>query len=128
MSEKTVSPVNGKYKIHGKNNKDLELTIDDSDLKKYTVEELDGEDMNRKLPTSTPVPVNWFACFSIYNNKNGKKNGYATVQYSFTVSLDNEEQRLFVGIGPNAVDVTDELKKTGKVTLSEGDPPTGTFP
>ena len=128
MSEKPVSPDKGKYKIRGKNNRDLELTIDDVDLKKYIVEELDGEDMNRKLPTNTPVPINWFACFSVYNNKDGKKNGSAKVQYSFKVSLDNDQQRLFVGIGANAVDVTDELRTTGKVTLSEGDPPTGTYP
>jgi hypothetical protein len=127
MSEKPVKPVSGKYTIHGKNNRNLELSLDDSDLKKYIVEELDGEDMKSKLPSSNPLGINWFACFSIYNNKAGKKNGYATVKYSFTVSLE-EGQRLFVAYRGQAFEVTDEIKKNGKVTLSEGDPGTGTMP
>jgi len=127
MGEKTVNPVNGKYTIPGKNNRNLELTLEDSDLKKYIVEELDGEDMNRKLPSSNPLGINWFACFSIYKSKDGKKNGHANVKYSFTVTLD-EGQRLFVAYGGEAHEVTDEIKKNGKVTLSEGDPPTGSVP
>jgi hypothetical protein len=127
MSEKPVNPVNGKYTIPGKNNRNLELTLDDRDLNKYIVEELDGDDMTRKLPSSNPLGINWFACFSVYKNKDGKKNGYANVRYSFTVNLD-EGQRLFVAYGGEAREVTDEIKKNGKVTLSEGDPPTGTIP
>jgi hypothetical protein len=127
MGEKRVDPVNGKYTIPGKNNRNLDLTIDDSDLKKYIVEELDGEDMTRKLPSSTPVPINWFACFAIYKNKDGKKDGYAKVKYSFTVNMENIE-RLFVAIGGNAQDVTDQMKKNDKVTLDEGDPPVGYYP
>ena|SRR5215510_2365196 len=127
MGAKSVDPVNGKYTIQGKNNKNLELTLDDSDLKKYIVEELDGTDMTNKLPASNPQNITWFACFSVYKNKDGKKDGYATVKYSFTVSLD-EGQRLFVAYGGQAYEVTDEIKKNGKVTLSEGDPGTGHIP
>lgn len=127
MSAKPVNPANRRYTIPGKNNRNLELTLDDSDLNKYIVETLDGDDMNAKLPSSNPLGINWFACFSIYNNQNGNKNGYAKVKYSFTVNLD-EGQRLFVAYGGQAHEVTDEIKKNGKVTLSEGDPPAGTVP
>ena len=127
MSSKPVSPVNGKYAIHGKDNRNLELTLNDSDLKKYIVEELDGDDMNSKLPSSNPLGINWFACFSIYKSKGGKKDGYAKVKYSFTTVL-NEGQRLFVAYGGQSFEVTDEIKKNGKVTLSEGDPGVGGAP
>jgi len=127
MSAKPVSPVNGKYTIHGKNNRNVELTLDDSELKKYIVEELDGEDMTGKLPTSNPLSINWFACFSVYKSKEGKKDGYARVKYSFTVNL-NDGQKLFVAYGGQSFEVTDEIKKNGKVTLSEGDPGIGTVP
>ena len=129
MGAKPVKPDNGKYTIQGKNNRNLELTLDDRDLKKYIVEELDGDDMNSKLPASNPpgVTINWFACFSIYNNQNGNKGGHATVKYSFTVNLD-PGQRLFVAYGGQAHEVTDEIKNNGKVTLSIGDPPAGSFP
>jgi hypothetical protein len=127
MGEKPVTPVNRKYTIPGKNNKNLELTLDDADLQKYIVEELDGDDMTAKLPSSNPENINWFACFSIYKNKDGKKDGYANVKYSFTVSLD-EGQRLFVAYNRQSYDVTDEIKKNGKVTLREGDPASGTVP
>jgi|SRR5215208_1422626 len=127
MSARPINPVNGKYTIPGKNNRNLELTLDDNDLKKYIVEELDGEDMNNKLPLSNPLGINWFSCFSIYKSKDGKKDGYATVKYSFTVHLD-EGQRLFAGYGRQSFEVTEEIKKNGKVTLNEGDPGIGTVP
>lgn len=127
MGAKPVKPVKKKYTIPGKDNRNIELTLHDQDLKKYIVEELDGEDMDRKLPTSNPLGINWFACFGIYNAEAGKKNGYATVRYSFTVNLI-PGQRLFVAYGGESHEVTDELKMNGKVTLSEGDPPTGTIP
>ena len=127
MSEKPVSPVNGTYTIHGKKDRNLELTLDDSDLKKYIVDELDGDDMNKKLPSSNPLGINWFSCFSIYKNQGGMKNGYADVNYSFTVSL-GEGQRLFVAYNGQSFEVTDEIKKNGKVTLSEGDPGVGSAP
>ena len=126
MSAKPVDPVNGKYTVPGKNNKNLELTLDDTDLKKYIVETLDGDDMTAKLPTSG-LQINWFACFSVYKAKDGKKDGYATVKYSFTVDLD-EGQRLYVAYNRQFYDVTDEIKKNGKVTLSEGDPAVGGVP
>lgn len=127
MSEKRVNPVHGKYSIPGKNNRNLELTLDDQDLNKYIVEELDGNDMTSKLPSSNPQNITWFACFSIYKNKDDRKNGYAKVKYSFTVNMDGVD-KLFVAYGGNAYDVTGEVKKNGKVTLSEGDPATGTIP
>lgn len=127
MGEKRVDPTDGKFKIRGTGNRDLELTLEDKDLKKYIVEELDGDDMSRKLPSSTPVPIQWFACFSIYKNRNGRKDGYATVPYSFTLNMEGIE-RLFIGIGGSAVDVTDEIKNSGRVKLSEGDPPVGHYP
>ncbi|HLO17998.1 MAG TPA: hypothetical protein VK206_24420 [Anaerolineales bacterium] len=127
MSAKPVNPVNGKYTIPGKNNRNIELTLDDPDLKKYIVEALDGADMDSKLPSSNPLGINWFACFSVYKSKDGKKDGYATVKYSFGVSLV-DGQRLYVAYGKQSYDVTDEMKKNGKVTLSEGDPGIGTAP
>jgi len=127
MSVKPVTPDNGKYTIHGKDNRNLELTLDDPDLKKYIVEELDGDDMTAKLPPSNPENINWFACFSVHDNRNGNKNGYAKVKYSFPVTL-SVGQRFFVAYNRQAYDVTDELKKNGKVTLSEGDPATGSVP
>ena len=127
MGAKPVDPVNGKYTIQGKNNRNLELTLDDPDLKKYIVEELDGADMDSKLPSTNPLGVNWFACFSVYKSKDGKKDGYASVKYSFPVTLA-ENQRFFVAYNKTAYEVTDEIKKNGKVTLSEGDPGTGTVP
>ena len=127
MSATPVTPANGKYTIHGKNNRNIELTLDDPDLKKYIVEELDGADMDSKLPPSNPEKINWFVCFSVYNNHNGDKNGYAKVKYSFPVSLA-DGQRFFVAYNRVSYDVTDEIKKNGKVTLSEGDPAGGTVP
>jgi len=127
MAEKTVNPVNGVYTIQGANNRNLELTLQDSDSNKYIVEELDGDDMNKKLPSDNPLGIDWFVCFSIYNNESGQKGGYATVQYSFTVRLD-EGQKLYIAYGGQSYDVTDEFKQTGKVTRSEGDPAGGTVP
>lgn len=127
MSARPVNPVNGRYTIPGKDNRNLELTLDDKDLKKYIVEELDGEDMQSKLPANPPVDIVWFACFSVYNNRDGRRGGYASVRYSFTVQLD-PDQRLYVAYGGEAHDVTDELKRNGKVTLNEGDPPVGHYP
>lgn len=127
MSARPVDPVNGKYTIRGKDNRNLELTLDDSDLRKYIVEELDDDDLNSKLPSSNPLHINWFTGFSIYKKKNGMRDGYAKVKYAFTTRLD-EGQRLFVAYGGQAFEVTDEIKKNGKVTLSEGDPGAGTVP
>ncbi|HEX6269599.1 MAG TPA: hypothetical protein VFZ43_05140 [Anaerolineales bacterium] len=127
MPERPVNPANGRYTIRGKNNRKLDLTLDDSDLDKYIVDELDGDDMQAKLPSDNPLGINWFACFSIYNKRNGNKSGYATVRYSFTTSLE-EGQRLFVAYNRQYYEVTDEMKRNGKVTLSEGDPATGSVP
>lgn len=128
MPEKTVNPVNGTYTIQGKNNRNLELTLEDGDLSKYIVEELDGVDMDNKLPSDNPLGINWFACFSIYNNDNGNKGSYATVTYSFTVAGFEKGQRLFVAYGSQSYEVTDEINNTGKVTLNEGDPASGGIP
>jgi hypothetical protein len=127
MGAKPVSPQNGKFTIHGKNNNNLELTLDSTELDKYIVEELDGADMESKLPSENPLGIGWFICFSIYNKKDGKKNGYAKVKYSFNVTLAPGE-RFFVAYNNTAYEVTDEIKRSGKVTLSEGDPGGGTVP
>lgn len=127
MGKKTVQPVGGKFKIDGKDNKSLELTLDDKDLDKYIVEQMDGADMNDKLPATNPQNINWFACFSVYNKKNGKKNGYANVKYSFPATVA-DGQKFFVAYNKTVYDVTEEVKKNGKVSLSEGDPAAGTTP
>ena len=127
MGARPVNPVNRKYTIQGKNNRNLDLTLDDSDLSKYIVEELDNDDMQAKLPSENPLGINWFACFSISNKKNGNKAGYASVRYSFEVRLD-PGQRLFVAYGGQSFEVTDEIKQNRRVTLTEGDPATGTVP
>ena len=128
MGQKPVSPSNGKYRIQGKEGKFLEVTLDTTDTNKYIVEELDGADMDSKLPSDNPLGINWFVCFSVHNKKeDGKKGGYANVKYSFPVTLA-ENQRFFVAYNKTAYEVTDEIKKNGKVTLSEGDPAGGTVP
>lgn len=127
MSATPVSPVNGKYTIHGKDTRTLELTLDDTNLKNYIVEELDGDDLTAKLPPSNTENINWFAGFSVYNSQNGQKSGYATVQYSFTVPLE-KGQKLYVAYGRRAYDVTQEMQNSGKVTLREGDPGIGSAP
>jgi hypothetical protein len=129
MSAKEVDPVNGKYTIPGKDNKKLELTLDDIDVdKKYIVETLDGQDMDAKIPVSD-LQINWFACFSIYKkDKNGKKAGYANVKYEFPVTLA-EGQRFYLAYKKQIFDITDKIKEDkGKVKLSEGDPATGSVP
>ena len=128
MSPTPVHPDQGKFKIPGKDRKELELTIDD-DPEKYIVENLE-DDMAGKIPSSAPAEINWFACFAIYNNDNGQKRGYARVKYSFKVNMDGIE-KLYVGLGGKdgeAKDVTEEMKRNGKVTLTEGDPPVGHYP
>jgi hypothetical protein len=128
MSPKPVDPDQGKYKIPGKDKKDIELTLEGDPLH-YIVEDME-DDMTDKIPSSASKDINWFACFAIYNKSNGHKNGYATVKYSFKVNMDGIE-KLYVGLGGktgSAVDVTDEMKKNGKVDLSDGDPPVGRYP
>jgi|SRR5690349_8295267 hypothetical protein len=127
MSARPVNPVNGKYTIPGKHNKNLELTLDDKDTNKYIVETLDGTDMDEKLPSSNPDNIDWFACFSIYINQNGQKHGYASVQYFFTYPL-SENQRLFVSYNGRSHEVTQEMRNSGKVVLREGDPAAGSIP
>src|SRR5512138_3812646 len=127
MSTRPVSPVNGKYTIQGKDTRTLELTLDDSNLQNYIVEELDGDDLTSKLPSSTTENINWFAGFSVYNSQNGQKRGYAAVQYSFTVPLE-KGQKLYVSYGRRAHDVTQEMRNSGKVTLRQGDPGVGSAP
>ena len=128
MSPTPLNPDEGKYKIPGKDRKDLELTIDD-DPDKYIVENME-DSMADKIPSSAAREINWFACFAIYNKNNGRKQGYAKVKYSFKVNMDGIE-KLYVGLGGKdgeAIDVTEEMKKNGKVTLDEGDPPVGHYP
>ena len=128
MSPKPVDPQEGKYKIPGKDKKDIELTLEGDPLH-YIVEDME-DDMTDKIPSSASKDINWFACFAIYNKSNGHKNGYANVKYSFKVNMDGIE-KLYVGLGGktgSAVDVTDEMKQKGKVDLSDGDPPVGRYP
>jgi hypothetical protein len=128
MSPTPVNPDKGKYKIPGKDRKDLELTIDD-DPDKYVVENME-DDMADKIPSSASQDIRWFACFAIYSKENGNKNGYAKVKYSFKVNMDGIE-KLYVGLGGkagSAVDVTDEMNRNGKVDLNDGDPPVGRYP
>jgi len=128
MSPKPVNPDKGKYKIPGKNNKDLELTLDD-DPEKYIVEDME-DDMTGKIPSSASKNIQWFACFAIYNKKNEEKSDYAKVKYSFKVDMTGIE-KLYVGLGGQSgyvKDVTDEMKQNNKVTLTEGDPPVGRYP
>ncbi len=127
MGQNTVNPVNGKYTIHGKGGKNLELTLEDSDLSKYIVEELDGPDLDDKLPSDNPLGINWFACFSVYNNDNGKKNGYANVHYWFPFVL-GPNQKFFVAYNKQVVEKTNEVRNTGRVRMNEGDPASGSLP
>lgn len=127
MGAKIVKPERGKYTIHGKDNKNIDLTLDTPNLDQFIVEELTDQDMDDKLPTSDPRNIRWFACFSIYKNNQGKKGEYANVTYSFPVTLEPNQQ-FFVAYNKQAYDKTDEVRRTGRVTMNEGDPGTGYYP
>ena len=132
MAKKDVSPVNGKFNIKGKDNRDLVLEfVNPTDTDKHIVEELTDADLMDKLPSPPPTwngqPINWFSNFSVYNKKDGKKNGYANVPY--TITLTPESGKSYFVYYDNALhEITDELKRTGKATLTAGDPPTGSHP
>lgn len=132
MAKKDVSPVNGKFKIKGKDDRDLVMEfVNPTDTDKHIVEELTDADVMDKLPSPPPMwngqPINWFANFNVYKKKNSNKNGYANVPY--TISLTVESGSSYFVYYDNAVhEITDELKRTGKVTLTAGDPPVGSYP
>jgi hypothetical protein len=132
MAKKDVSPVNGKYTIKGKQDRDLVLEfVNPVDTNTHIVEELTDADLLDKLPSPPPTwngqPINWIANFSVYKKKNGNKNGYANVPY--TISLTVESGTSYFVYYDNAVhEITDELKRTGKAILTAGDPPTGQIP
>ena len=128
MSPTPFNPDKGKYKIPGKDRKDIELTLDD-DPDKYIVEDME-DDMAAKIPSSASKDITWFACFAIYDKNNNSKGSHAKVNYSFKVNMDGI-QKLYVGLGGKsgyAKDVTDEIKQNGKVSLNDGDPPIGRYP
>ncbi|MBI5840053.1 MAG: hypothetical protein HZB19_08110 [Chloroflexi bacterium] len=132
MAKKDVTPVNGKFKIKGKDNRDLTLEfVNSGDTDTHIVEEKTDNDVFDKLPTPLPTwqgqPINWFANFSVYNKKDGKKNGYANVEYYITVSLE-EGKMLFFYYDGGLHDATDELRKNGRVKLNVGDPGSGAWP
>jgi hypothetical protein len=124
----TPDPATGRYRIRGKDNQDLELTLDTRDLGRYLVEELTDQDMNAKLPASPPKAIRWFAGFAVYErNQSGERGREATVTYTFPVKLQ-EKQEFWVAYGGNAYDKTEEARRTGQVRMSEGDPSTGFYP
>jgi hypothetical protein len=121
-------PATGRYRIRGRDNQDLELTLDARDLGRYLVEQLTDQDMNAKLPTSATKAIRWFACFGVYErDQSGGRGKEATVTYTFPVKLQ-DNQEFWVAYGGNAYDKTDEVRRTGQVRMSEGDPATGFYP
>lgn len=132
MPRKDVSPIDGKFKIKGKEDRDLTLEfVNPDDTDKHIVEELTDADLMDKLPSPPPTwrdrPINWFANFNVYNKKDGKKNGYASVEYYITVNLEAGKSLLFYYDG-QVHDRTDELRRDGRVKLNVGDPPSGAWP
>lgn len=138
MGHRDITPKDKKYKIKGKNNKDLELELSGND-DDFVVTEFDTDLASLKekapdLPSNTPAgnPIDWFACFAIYvkdNSKPDKKGGYANVGY--TVSLNKtdvpEGKSLFAYFSNNLNPISYETKgKKISFTLSAGDPPIGT--
>ena len=132
MAKKDVTPVDGKFTIKGKDNRDLTLEfVDPHDTDKHIVEELTDSDVTDKLPSPEPnwkgQKINWFANYNVYKKKNNGKDGYANVPY--TIALAVEEGSTYLMYYGNALhDITDELKRNGRARLSAGDPPTGKVP
>jgi len=130
MGQKDVSPKNGKYKIKGKNNKDLDLELSGD----YIVTEFDTDlaSLRTKAP-NIPTNIDWFACFAVYKKKNGKKDGYANVSYTVTLDKSSVEpgKKLYAYYNDQLHDLTTDpsYKDQGnkiKFSLSVGDPPIGT--
>jgi hypothetical protein len=121
-------PATGRYRIRGRDNQDLELTLDTPDKSRYLVEELTDQDMTAKLPPKTEKAIRWFAAFAVYErDASGGRGREATVTYTFPVKLE-PNQEFWVAYGGNAYDKTDEVRRTGQVRMSEGDPATGSYP
>lgn len=124
----TPDPATGRYRIRGRDNQDLELTLDTPDKGRYIVEELTDQDMDAKLPKSAQKAIRWFAAFAVYErNQSGGRGREATVTYTFPVKLE-QDQEFWVAYGGNAYDKTDEVRRTGQVRMNEGDPAAGTYP
>jgi hypothetical protein len=128
MAKHDVNPVSGKYTIKGKNNRNLEVELD-GNTNDFIVEEFDPDlDSIREKAPNIPDNIDWFACFSVYNRKNGKKSGYANVKYH--VSLDasvlpsGKKLYAYYNNRVNELSYTTEGNKI-KFSLNVGDPPVG---
>lgn len=137
MGQKDVSPKNGKYKIKGKNAKDLDLELSGND-NDYIVTEFDTDlaSLQAKvpnLPSQTPSgdPIDWFACYAVYkkdNQKPNKKGGYANVGYTVTLKKADipvgKKLYAFYNNDLNELPYTTQGNKIS-FTLNVGDPPIG---
>ena len=134
MGQKDVSPTNGKYKIKGKNNKDLEMELSGND-NDYIVTEFDTDlaSLQAKvpnLPNQTPSgnPIEWFACYAVYKKVNNKKGGYANVGYTVTLKkADIPAGKKLYAFYNNSLNELAYTTKGNKIsfTLNAGDPPIG---
>lgn len=137
MGQKDVIPKNGKYKIKGKNNKDLEMELSGND-NDYIVTEFDTDlpSLQSKvpnLPSQTPSgnPIDWFACYAVYikdNSKPNKKGGYANIGYTVTLKkADVPEGKKLYAYFNNSLNQLSYTTQGNKISfsLSAGDPPIG---
>ena len=137
MGQKDVSPQDGKYKIKGKNNKDLELKLSGND-DDYIVTEFDADLASIKtkvpnLPEQTPSgnPIEWFACYAVYKkdkSKPNKKGGYASVDYTVTLKkADIPDGKNLYAYYNNSLNQLVYTTNGNKITfsLNAGDPPIG---
>ena len=138
MGQKNVTPKDKKYKIKGKNKKDLELELSGND-DDFVVTEFDTDLTSFKekapnLPGQTPSgnPIDWFACFAIYvkdNSKPNKRGNYANVGYTVTLKKADipEGENLYAYYNNNLNQISYKTKGNNiSFTLSAGDPPIGT--
>jgi len=132
MARKDIAPVDGKFRIQGRDGRDLILEfVNPGDQDNHIVEELTGDDLEDKLPSPRPTwegkPISWFANYSVYTKSKGQRQGYASVPYRISLTVASGTTYL-VYHGRALHDVTKQLAEAGHVTLTAGDPPWGQSP
>jgi len=124
MAKTKINPDNGKYKIGGNKDTDLE-GIDSSQYDVYTETEKLAE-AQQKFGN-----IKWFASFTI-THKDGTPVGEMA---AYTIKFDKPKQdddnfKLYYYLGGNTYEVghQSENSKRSKATLTLGDPPVGSVP
>lgn len=127
MAQNKIRPENGKYKLGGSKDTDLE-GIDEGKYDVFT-EDVKLEEAKRNFGH-----INWFASFTI-KDKDG--NDVHTLDKEYTIKLDkpdSEKFELYYYLGGTAYPFEYEdadnkdNKKRIRAKLIVGDPPTGSIP